>query len=1733
MAAWPATANAAPAATAPAKAAGVASAAIATAPQQAELEPVVVPELSTETSTTSLQPDGSLEAVIDTVPVNYLDPASDTWKPIDTTLVDDPGASYAAQNDAAAYTAQIPENAATTPVRFSAEGAWVSMKMDGLTGAPAVDGSTATFVQVEGRPEVAEVSLSTTSTGLKEAIVLNAAPEDEAVYTYTVRTSPGVVADLTDSGTIDFTDPQRPQAGPSGDGVLFSIPVGNMVDSAAPEPAYTDQVDFDLQPNADQGAGVWTLSVTPDAAWLNDPARVYPVTVDPSVVTGRSVRDCWLQAGSPTVSRCGDNSRFVRVGRADGARHRAVIDFDLSMIPPTGEITASELQLTQDPAQFSGSGSAEIGFYRAGKLFNTNASWSSSGASGAWTGGDPLTSPGSTFSYNPNIGTTENPNVTAIVKGWMQGHFPNNGFLLRAIDESASRQVSFYSSSTDPLNVGKRPTLKVTYDEGELSTKQAGDRSFFNYETRDLTDKISAKVNIGNGNLLITAQDAKLAGVNGWDMALTRSYNSANESWGGARMGTGWSTAFGGSVRLEFPQGISNGENRYGEAPRVDFFGTTGDRTEFNNPQATTGPAKERNRYARPSPGINADLTSFDNDTGTLLDDYYELKWFNESVYKFDYDGRLLETRDTNGNKLTFTYNSVGDLDYVIDTRKRAAKLNYNTNGLVDWIEFRRPDGNNGATGTPMLRWDYTYSNTVPAQLVSSSLGPIDNDAIGGTTTMNGSNDTTGNVGAMTTYTYGANDKIASITNARDNAGDNASAGGQKMTFDYDGVGNMTTLTRLTDSTNQPDSTLRLTYLTDAGVDVTNTAVTSNAACSQGDINSNDAKFRTIVDGERLDSDTNDRTKYCVDLLGRILRVTDANNNKRSQTYVSNSNIETADLTGTGAGQDQYSMDYTDDDAPKGSTSPEGATNTASYADTAHPHSPTSVQGDDSGGASANWNYTYDENNNLIRAESGHKLEENRVSYKYCWTATGQISRIDPVTADGAFSHSTSPKKDPADTDGNMTRCGTDTTTAQGNDTLFTYNALNELVKVDRPNGGDLTYTYDNMSRIATVTDARNVRTTYRYDGLDHVVSESMVDFDNNEQQSAGYKYDLAGNQTELINPVPVPSAGGAPPRPSARFDFDELNRLVGESAQQFSGRTTYAYDPAGNLTATTVEGQVVAGASSPETTRYAYDAANRVVSVDDPRGEPNADGSVTPPKLNPMIRFDYNRQNNRTRTRFDSGNGGTGNDLIERTVYDKDGDETCIYSFKTSSNDPGTDDTCPGASANGLITFRGYNYNNPGISDDAPSKRTSMVYEMTELGGRTHTYTYDAIKQLTRALVKTETGGSLRSFNYTYDRHANLVTDTTTGSTPGLTTGKLQMAYNAGDEICAAISQSASANSVSLGCGSSNNPAGTTNYIHDKDGNLESASGGTSATLGGFAAQYNLAGQTTVFTPPGATAGIPQAYDGVMQDRRTIAGNTTMSYGYSGLTAQNTTGTGAHSELFIRDPAGRLLTMIDTSTGRGRYYLLDQQQSVIATTNDNTGDVTRYLYEPYGEQIRSWVDPNAGTSSNDGAENTSLAAPSSDNNPWRYASGYYDTTTKLLKFGTRYYAPQLARWTQVDPRTGSLDDPTTINPYLYTSGNPANRTDRSGRWWGEDAYESFVGWDQWDEVGDLVGYVGTCVTGGAAVTLAAGDVAAASAVLGPEAPALVSTLAFVGGCTTGIIADAEFGESPWDYLPS
>ncbi len=52
--------------------------------------------------------------------------------------------------------------------------------------------------------------------------------------------------------------------------------------------------------------------------------------------------------------------------------------------------------------------------------------------------------------------------------------------------------------------------------------------------------------------------------------------------------------------------------------------------------------------------------------------------------------------------------------------------------------------------------------------------------------------------------------------------------------------------------------------------------------------------------------------------------------------------------------------------------------------------------------------------------------------------------------------------------------------------------------------------------------------------------------------------------------------------------------------------------------------------------------------------------------------------------------------------------------------------------------------------------------------------------------------------------------------------------------------------------------------------------------------------------------------------------------------------------------------------------------------------------------------------------------------NPWQYAGGYFESSTGLVKFGTRYYNPALGRWTQQDPVAGVWAARIRSNRYLY-----------------------------------------------------------------------------------------------------
>jgi RHS repeat-associated protein len=129
-----------------------------------------------------------------------------------------------------------------------------------------------------------------------------------------------------------------------------------------------------------------------------------------------------------------------------------------------------------------------------------------------------------------------------------------------------------------------------------------------------------------------------------------------------------------------------------------------------------------------------------------------------------------------------------------------------------------------------------------------------------------------------------------------------------------------------------------------------------------------------------------------------------------------------------------------------------------------------------------------------------------------------------------------------------------------------------------------------------------------------------------------------------------------------------------------------------------------------------------------------------------------------------------------------------------------------------------------------------------------------------------------------------------------------------------------------------------------------------------------------------------------------------------------------------------------------GVFYRVvkDHLGSVRLVVNATTGEVAQSIdYDAYGRVIR---ETGAGFQ------------------PFGFAGGLYDATTKLVRFGARDYDPSTGRWTNKDPIGFAGQQG---NVYLYVNGDPVNRLDLRG------TADLFLGIEADAIVGDSGGNLG------------------------------------------------------------
>jgi RHS repeat-associated protein len=383
--------------------------------------------------------------------------------------------------------------------------------------------------------------------------------------------------------------------------------------------------------------------------------------------------------------------------------------------------------------------------------------------------------------------------------------------------------------------------------------------------------------------------------------------------------------------------------------------------------------------------------------------------------------------------------------------------------------------------------------------------------------------------------------------------------------------------------------------------------------------------------------------------------------------------------------------------------------------------------------------YAYDRHHGLIEIRDATGAGAIRNEYD----ASGRLVAV--IDANGnrvAFSHNDAAQEDVVtDRRGNVSKLRYDAVgnivgreqlvtiegTAVNALTTMTYDAQGNETSLVDPDGKRTSSTYSGVLVTGTVVDpgGLDLSNAYSYNARNDPASAS-----DSGGRSYTFGYDAAGNLTSFAAPdigagTAVVDARGLPTQTrdalgtTTHLTRDAAGNITREEVRDALSallrRIDYAYDANGNKTAETLQ-RTIAGVPTPLTTRFGYDADNRLVSVTDPLGgvsrtEYDAAGRVVA-QVDPLGRrtsFSYDALGRRTRTTFADGTSQT-------LAYDANGNvigetdqagRTTSYSYDELDRNVAT--TLPGGATTRTVYSAGGRVT---ATIDANGNRTDYTYD-------------------------------------------------------------------------------------------------------------------------------------------------------------------------------------------------------------------------------------------------------------------------------------------------------------------------------------------------------------------------------------------------------------------------------------
>ena len=245
--------------------------------------------------------DGVNIAVVSMDAVHYQDEEG-SWRDIDNTLQEENGVLTNRENS---MSVEIPQNMKDSEVAVEQGGRRVSFKLlgnvtdtapevkpSGSLSGSAVDTeilqNKVSSLVYENALNQVDIAYDVEPEGLKESIILKEKPEGRAIYQYEI-TANGLEAVLEADNSIRFNEEANGET-------VFHMPAPYMFDSSDAS-EYNDDIELSLTRNGEK----YILTYKPSLAWLQDEARVYPVTIDPTINT-YGAADAYVKSSAPTAN---------------------------------------------------------------------------------------------------------------------------------------------------------------------------------------------------------------------------------------------------------------------------------------------------------------------------------------------------------------------------------------------------------------------------------------------------------------------------------------------------------------------------------------------------------------------------------------------------------------------------------------------------------------------------------------------------------------------------------------------------------------------------------------------------------------------------------------------------------------------------------------------------------------------------------------------------------------------------------------------------------------------------------------------------------------------------------------------------------------------------------------------------------------------------------------------------------------------------------------------------------------------------------------------------------------------------------------------------------------------------------------------------------------------------------------------------------------------------------------